>query len=190
MAELKVTFTLSDGDVAHLRRLIRRATRQAAGESETAILSANEKHLKEVRHANPPAYVIERVEKLEALVRMVQDEDYSIPIQTRKKVLGALAYFGQASDLIPDSIPGLGFLDDAIMIELVAQDLRHELWGYHRFEGYRDSAEQRPWTSVGRASLQSKLAQKRKQIRSEIQKRVERDADRARERGGLLSRLW
>ena len=190
MSELKITFTLSDKDVAHLRRVMRRATEAVAGESETAILSAAEKLAKEVRGARPPSYVLERVDKLEALVRMTHDEDYGIPQSVRKRVLGALAYFAQPADLIPDSIPGLGFLDDAIMIELIAQDLKQEIWGYHKFCDYRDSAEQRPWTQVGKESLKKKLAEKRKQIRTEIQKRQARDAERAGTKGGILGRLW
>jgi uncharacterized membrane protein YkvA (DUF1232 family) len=191
MPDLKITFTLSEKDVAHLRRVIRRATEAAVGESESAIVSAAEKLAKEVRGAKPPTYVLERVEKLEALVRMTQDDEYGIPASVRKKVLGALTYFAQPADLIPDSIPGLGFLDDAIMIELIAQDLRHELWGYARFRDYRDSAEQRPWTQVGKSALSKKLVDKRKQIRAEIQKRQIRDAERGGTgKSGILGRIW
>ena len=190
MGDLKITFTLSEKDVGHLRRLIRKATQGASAESEASILAANEKLAMEVRGANPPNYVVERVETLESLVHMIQDEDYGIPNNVRKKVLGGLAYLAQPADLIPDSIPGLGFLDDAIMIELIAQDLRHEIWGYRKFCDYRDSAEQRPWTQVGRSALGKKLEGKRRQIRSEIQQRQARDSERAKAKGGLLGRLW
>ena len=190
MEDLKITFTLSEKDVAHLRRLIRRATQSASGESETSILAGAEKFFKDARAADPPQYVLDRVAKLDSLVQMVRDEDYQIPPNVRKKVLGALAYLAHPADLIPDSIPGLGFLDDAIMVELIARDLRHEIWGYGRFCAYRDSAEQRPWTPTGKSSLGKKLAERRKQVRTEIQKRQTRDYERAKSKGGLLSRLW
>ncbi len=191
MSDLKITFTLSEKDVSHLRRVIRRATEAAAGESETAIVTAAETLAKEVPGAKPPSYVLERVEKLESLVLMIQDDEYGIPVSVRKKVMGALAYFAQPADLIPDSIPGLGFLDDAIMIELIAQDLRHEIWGYAKFCDCRDSAEQRPWTQVGKSSLSKKLVEKRRQLRADIQKRLARDAERGGgTRSGILGRLW
>jgi uncharacterized membrane protein YkvA (DUF1232 family) len=190
MAGIRVTFTLGESDLSHLRRLIRRATEHAARETEGAILAGAEKLAKEVRGARPPEYVAERAETLEALVRMVQDQDYGLPTSQRKRVLGALAYFAHPKDLIPDSIPGLGFLDDAIMVELVAQDLRHELWGYGKFVAYRKSAVQRPWTAVGQSSLQSKLAKKRREIRAAIQSRAAKEAERAQSTGGFLGRLW
>ena len=191
MSDLKITFTLSEKDVAHLRRVIRRATEAAAGESETGIVTAAENLAKEVRGAKPPSYVLERVEKLESLVRMIQDDEYGIPVSVRKKVMGALAYFAQPADLIPDSIPGLGFLDDAIMIELIAQELRDEIWGYAKCCDFRDSAEQRPWTQVGKSALGKKLVEKRRQLRNDIQKRLARDAERGGgTRSGVLGRLW
>jgi uncharacterized membrane protein YkvA (DUF1232 family) len=190
MPELKITFTLSNKDVSHLRRLIRKATHAAAGESESAILGAAERLTKQVSDAKPPEYVLERVEKLKALVHMVQDEEYAIPANIRKKVLGALAYFAAPADLIPDAIPGLGFLDDAIMVELVAQDLRHELAAYRKFCDYRETAVQRPWTQVGKERLAKKLVQKRKQLREEVQKRQARDAERSRSGGSFLKTLW
>ena len=190
MSELKITFTLSEQDVAHLRRLIRKSTSVAARESEGSILAAAESLAKQVRSAQPPDYVVERVAKLESLVGMVQDADYQIPVAVRKKVLGALAYLSAPADLIPDAIPGLGFLDDAIMIELIAQDLRHELWGYARFCSFRESTEQRPWTRVGQGALQKKLTEKRKQIRDEIRKKHARDTERVKKGGGLLKGLW
>jgi uncharacterized membrane protein YkvA (DUF1232 family) len=190
MSELKITFTLSNRDVAHLRRLIRRATKAAAKEDESSILGAAETLASQVRSAQPPDYVLERVEKLEALVKMVQDKDYDILSSVRKKVLGALAYFVHPADLIPDSIPGLGFLDDAIMVELIAQDLRHELAGYQKFSSYRESAVQRPWTQAGQKVLGKKLIEKRKRIREEIRRKHSRDAERAKSGSGFFTTLW
>lgn len=34
----------------------------------------------------------------------------------RQRVLGALAYFADPNDIIPDNVAVLGFLDDAVMI--------------------------------------------------------------------------
>ena len=39
----------------------------------------------------------------------------------------ALLYFQRSTDLIPDSIPGMGLLDDAIIVRIVLDRHKHEL---------------------------------------------------------------
>ncbi len=52
-------------------------------------------------------------------------------------MLAALAYLADPDDTIPDTVPVLGFLDDAIMIELCRQDLRFEIEAYDDFCTWR-----------------------------------------------------
>jgi hypothetical protein len=44
-------------------------------------------------------------------------------IELRKKILFALQYFIDPNDDIPDSIPKLGFLDDAAVVRWIVDDL-------------------------------------------------------------------
>jgi uncharacterized membrane protein YkvA (DUF1232 family) len=129
---------------------------------------------------------MERIGMLETITDMVQDKDWVLPGSVRPRVLAALAYFLDPVDLIPDNIPGFGFLDDAIMIELIAQELRHEIDAYRDFCQFRVRERQRPHPS-GRA-LEVRLATKRKQLRGRIQGRKDRDDDRAESGRGF--RLW
>lgn len=189
MADLKITFSLSDRDVAHLRRVMRHATAAARTLGESDIVARARSLAASVREAKPPRYVVERVEKLETIVSMAADDSWNLPANVRRKVIGALGYFANPADLIPDQVPGLGFLDDAIMIELVVQDLRHEMKAYREFCSFRDSAEQRPWTRVGHDALERRLVAKRRRLREKIRERSDADRERARN-GGALRRLW
>jgi uncharacterized membrane protein YkvA (DUF1232 family) len=181
MADLRITFTLSDKDVAHLRRIMRRAAAAAREKDEATIVRSALRMAGSVRAAKPPEYVLQRVDKLETIVELAQDKDWQLPAPVRRKVLAALTYFCNPTDLIPDAVPGLGFLDDAVMIELVAQELKHETRAYQEFVRFRKSAEQRPWTTAGKASLESRLVNKRKQLRARV------DKQQAEGPGGLRS---
>ena len=78
--------------------------------------------------------------------------------------------------LIPDSTPGFGFLDDAIMVELMVRELKHEIEAYADFCNYRSREEKRTGTTgMDRAGW---LDGKRKELHSRMRRR------RKSERGG------
>jgi uncharacterized membrane protein YkvA (DUF1232 family) len=188
MSELKITFKLGEKDVAYLRKILKQAGAAAKGKSEEEIIRAGTRQARDAREANPPQYVLDRVEKLETILAMVEDKDWGPPQPVRHKIMTALAYFSNPVDLIPDRVPGLGFLDDAIMIELIAQDLNHEIKFYHQFRTFRESAEQRPWTAAGGRRLDQRLVDKRRELRAKIQAAKAREAERAKTGGKGLFR--
>jgi uncharacterized membrane protein YkvA (DUF1232 family) len=168
----KINFSLDEGDVAYFRRLFRGARKHAADQEEGEIVAAVQGLIDRVRQAKKtPSFVREAVQVLEDLVRMLRDEDYSLPKGARAEVLGALSYFANPQDLIPDQVPGLGFLDDAIMIKILEDEFKQELWGYRQFVKFREGAEQRPWTRVAKTRLPQRLEEQRKKIRTEVERR-------------------
>ena len=138
MAKFKVTFTLDDEDAKYFRSLYKKAKRGAKGQDSAAIVREARGIVKQVRsNKKTPRFVIDAIDVLADLTDLVQDEEYAAPKKVRDSVLAALAYFSNPDDLIPDDIPGLGFLDDAIMIKFVEDEFQHELWGYRRFRKLR-----------------------------------------------------
>ena len=66
---------------------------------------------------------------LAALVKSYVKKEYTqIPLGTMIAVVSALVYFVSPVDLIPDAIPGVGYIDDAAVIavcwELVESDVQ------------------------------------------------------------------
>ncbi|MCG8433257.1 MAG: DUF1232 domain-containing protein [Gammaproteobacteria bacterium] len=165
---IKVTFELGDRDLKHFRSIIRRAKGLAKTTSEEEILKAAELLLQQVRNARVPDFIGERLEKLATMINMVRDEGWSLPSQEKERSLAALAYFCDPEDLIPDSVPGLGFLDDAIMVELIVRDLRHEIEAYDDFCRYRDREQKRSKEKISRADW---LVSKRKELHSRMRRR-------------------
>jgi uncharacterized membrane protein YkvA (DUF1232 family) len=170
--KFKISFSLEESDVSYFRKLFREARKSAAEQDPREIVAAVEALIARVRETKKlPSFVSEAVIVLEDLVKMINDADYELPKAPRAEVLGALAYFANPEDLIPDQVPGLGFLDDAIMIKILEEEFRHELWGYRQFVKFREGAEQRPWTSVARERLPQRLVEQRRKIRAEVERR-------------------
>src|SRR6478609_6721529 len=84
-----------------------------------------------------PDFIKERLLRLDDMIAMVRDEGWSLPAEDKQRVLSALMYFCDPEDVIPDHIEVLGFLDDAVMIQLSVRELKHELDAYDDFCDFR-----------------------------------------------------
>jgi uncharacterized membrane protein YkvA (DUF1232 family) len=176
-SKFKVTFTLDESDANYFRKLYRKAKKEAEVHGRDQIIEDARAIVKEVNSSKKtPSFVQDAITTLADLVDLIQDDDYDAPQRVQTEVLAALAYFSEPEDLIPDNIPGLGFLDDAIMVKFIEEEFKNELWGYRRFCKNRDASEQRPWAASAKERLAERLAQDRKKIRGAI---VERDAKEA-----------
>lgn len=175
---LRVSFDLEESDLNHFRLIMREARKAAAHATPEEIVAGAENLLAKVGNAHVPQFIQERLSNLDLMIRMLADHEWRLPKQESARVLNALAYFSEPDDLIPDHIPGLGFLDDAIMIELVARELRHEL------EAYRDFCEFRSKRPAGArprspdATREEWLAERRKELQSRMRRRRKRSGER------------
>ncbi len=174
---MRVTFKLGDKDLTHLKRMMRSAA--AKQKDPQKIVDAARTMARRARKAEPPDYVLERITMIEEITCMIEDTEWRLPVSVRKRVCGALAYFAEPHDLIPDHIPVLGFLDDAIMIEIMAEGFLPEIQGYRDFCRYRNSLSRRLSSATQGPLLQQRLVAKRRQIRARIQARPQRSRDGA-----------
>jgi uncharacterized membrane protein YkvA (DUF1232 family) len=185
VADLKVSFTLGERDLRHFRRIMAKAIDVANPAKEQEVTAAAVRLIEDARAAEPPDYVRERLDRLERIIAMSYDEEWRIPEVVKRRVLATLSYLTEPDDLIPDSVPGLGFLDDAIMIELVSHELRHELAGYLDFCEFRLREDKRVYHPQGRITRDRAIAKKRKDLRARIAAREKPAGERARR-----FRLW
>ncbi len=179
---MRVTFKLEDEDLAHLKRMLRSAAAAAKEKDPQKIVAAALVTARRAREAEPPAYVLEHITMIEGIARMVEDTQWRLPTSVRESVCGVLAYFAEPHDLIPDHIPVLGFLDDAIMIEIMAAGFLPELQGYRNFCRYRESLSPR----LSEPLLQQRLVKRRRQLRARIQRQRAQDGVSA----GWRFKLW
>lgn len=161
---LRVSFELDDGDLTHFRLIMREARKAAARMAPEDIVATAEDLLQDIGTTGTPGFIQQRIDKLRLLIRMLSDLEWRLPHQEATRVLNALAYFTEPDDLIPDHIPGLGFLDDAIMVELVVRELEHEIEAYRDFCDFRDqhsSSSREDWLAERRDELQTRMRQRR-----------------------------
>ena len=167
---LRVSFELSDNDLRHFRLIMKEARKAAAALAPEDIVAAAEELLTQVAGAGAPEFIVERLNRLRQMIDMLSDIEWRLPQPEARRVLNALAYFSEPEDLIPDHVPGLGFLDDAIMVELVVRELRHELEAYQDFTEFRERVRAEDGHS-GPVSRDDWLEERRKQLQSRMRRR-------------------
>lgn len=169
-----ITIELDDTDLKHFTGAMRRAQEQTAHLSAQAITDAAGKLLAEGHRSPLPDFIARRLEQLDEMIALVHDKGFALPDEGRTRVLACLAYFSDPQDLIPDSVPVLGYLDDAIMIELCVQELAPELDAYRDFVAYRNEeaaargvdpatlkTQRHEWAEARRIELLDRMRQRR-----------------------------
>lgn len=182
---LKITFDLADKDLKYFRDALNRARSAAEATGEQEILQKAAAMVEQVRSANVPAFVQKRLDRLNSLIDMVRDEEWALASKERRNVLVALAYFADPEDMISDDIPVLGYIDDAIMVELVVSELKPEIDAFEDFCRYRREEGSRNRNS--NVSREQYLDMKRRQLHDRMRRR--RSARRSGSAGSHRTRI-
>ncbi len=175
---LTITFQLSDRDIEHLGELMNEAKEKASSLGEDDVIRAARDLLDEAGGADMPDFIRERMEKLKQLIRMLEDKVWELSGDDRARITNALAYFADPDDIIPDNVPGFGFLDDAVVIDLVCQALRHDIEAYEDFCKFRAAEEERRGKSIDPLLPEQWLRTRRTQLHERMRRRRETLWDR------------
>ena len=168
---LTISFTLSDRDLEHFSDRMTEIRAKNSAMTQEQILEAAKRIVTQIRGSELPDFVRERIDRLEQMAKMIPDVEWKLEAEDRTRILNALAYVVDPHDLIADNIPGIGFLDDALMVELVSRDLKHEIDAYRDFCSYRTDEERRLGKATDAVTRERWLSARRTQLHERMRRR-------------------
>ena len=180
---LRISFNLDDADLRHFEELAQQTQASARHQSADAIVAAAREVLESASRAQLADFVRERFARLRVMIEMATDADWVLNAEDRQRLLNALACFGA-----DEPAARVGFLDHAIMVELVSRDLEHDLAAYRDFCAARESQLKRRRPGADQdAQRQEWLQQSRESLQRRMHDRRRRTLDRA---GSSVRRLF
>jgi uncharacterized membrane protein YkvA (DUF1232 family) len=78
--------------------------------------------------------LLSHLRDLKSMIEMMNEPHWQVSSDKAQRINAALGYFLNEEDMIPDSTPGLGYLDDCIVINNTKDYLRHELNDFIDFQ--------------------------------------------------------
>ncbi len=187
---MKISFNLTDADLKYFRRVMKEVREKSRNKHEDEIVAAVRGLLQQIDGTSVPDFVAERIAKLEQLTDMLEDDEWALSGRDRERVVRSMAYFAEPEDIIPDRVPVLGLLDDAIMVELVVGDLIFEIEAYEDFCRFRETREERFGSDEDHATRGEWVIARRKQLHARIRRRRSRRRQQSRGTGGSRVSLW
>jgi len=172
---ISLNFELNDRDLEHFQEAMNKSKKAAEGKSPEEIVECATRLLADAQKVRIPDFILERLLRLDDMIAMVRDVGWAMPEEDKDRVLSALVYFCDPNDIIPDDVQVLGFLDDAVMIELSVRELKHEIDAYDDFCDFRQHQAERRGLSADKVGRADWLASRREELVDRMHERRERD---------------
>ena len=169
---MRISFELTDRDLRFFRKALRQSRNAVRDAEESEIVEAISDVLDEIRQSDPlPDFVGKRIPELESLLRMLADSEWMLPEVDRERLLATFCYFADPEDILPDDIPVIGYLDDVIILELVARELHHVREAYDDFCDFRDDFDNKQSEGVDPVIRRDRLDRRRQQLHQRMKRR-------------------
>ena len=172
---ISLNFELNDHDLEHFQAALAASRKAAENRTPEEVIECASKLLADAQKVHIPDFIKARLLRLDDMIAMIRDEGWAMPEADRQRVLSALVYFCDPQDVIPDNVAVLGFLDDAIMIELSVRELKHELDAYDDFCDYRQHEASRRGMDPAKVGRADWLDSRRDELIDRMHTRRERD---------------
>jgi uncharacterized membrane protein YkvA (DUF1232 family) len=132
---LDINLSIDEAGLAPFRAAWSRASR--GGHRIEELTAQARDHHAQLDRASVPGYVRGHIDLIPELADLLSDVAWRMDEGTRASLTGALAYFVDPADLIPDDHPRYGLLDDAIVLELALAENLQEWLAWQEYAAMR-----------------------------------------------------
>ncbi|GAB3727644.1 hypothetical protein GCM10028862_04430 [Luteimonas pelagia] len=163
------TFDLDNGALAHFNRLLSILDDGHRPLVPDQLATAARELDGEPAGRQAPACITQRMRRAGVIELMLRDAEWAMPDAAREPAELVVAYVRGATDLIPDRLPRVGRLDDAIVVDAAWDSLAREVADFIEFRrlrraewllaGMRARFDRRDWVEARAA--QARLAEAR-----------------------------
>lgn len=165
---MRITLEFEREDIERFHAALARSRGRVRCADEVDVIDAAKYALDTLNVSTAPGYVRKRVIEVQRLVAMLEDEAWALPDPERADILETLVYFSDPDDLIPDEIEVIGLLDDAILLELLLQRMRHVRKAYDDFCAFRAGLAGGGQDAARRQFVARSLAQRRAALQARM----------------------
>jgi len=131
-----MTLKLDSNALAPFHSAWRKSVEKQAGREPESLLGAVQQHIDALDGAQLPQFVRERIAAVPDVLALLRDRGWNAAPELRSDLHGALAYLSEPHDLIPDSKPHYGLLDDALVLELALASHRGEWLAWREYQAF------------------------------------------------------
>jgi uncharacterized membrane protein YkvA (DUF1232 family) len=135
MMRIEFEIEVQDPAVLPLRQAWESAARRHEGRHEALAARALDRY-QAISAGAMPGGVRESLSVIPSLARLLADPRWRPAPDAREHFAGALAYFVDPDDLIPDDGGHFGYLDDALVLKLALAEMRHEWFAWCDYSDY------------------------------------------------------
>ena len=127
-------------DISRYKKVVERGIQKVSDKDIEMVYDKSEvahrKAKKLSEKGGPFVLLFKRIKILISLLKDYKRKEYKeIPWRVIAAIVFAILYFLNPFDLIPDFIPGIGYIDDAAVIAFIFASIEHELKKYARWKG-------------------------------------------------------
>ncbi|MBM4174087.1 MAG: DUF1232 domain-containing protein [Ignavibacteria bacterium] len=123
---------MHEHDHQHTEDVIESIAGQVNPEDEHRVLNDVNEKVKTLDHSNNST-IKELLQHVKLAFSMLRDKQYNLSWKSKSLLIAGLLYFLLPSDLTPDFIPFIGYIDDAAVISAIFKRLAHEVKSYETF---------------------------------------------------------